>query len=87
MKVKIKSKGFNMSMPIPVRLASSLVRLIPEAVLVRLREEVPEPYNELITKQNLRMLIDECVSVLVENKGLEIVNVEAADGTLVYIRL
>ena len=33
------------------------------------------------------MLLRECVGVLRENKGLEMVHVEAQDGTFVSIRL
>lgn len=87
MKVKIKTKDIHFSMPVPVGLASMVVGLIPEAALSKWRDEVPEPYRALITKENLKMLTDECVGILKENKGLEVVNVEAADGTYVYIRL
>ena len=40
-----------------------------------------------ITRQVLVMLLDECMDILKENKGLEVVHVEAADGTFVSIKL
>lgn len=40
-----------------------------------------------MTKENLRLILAECGDVLKENKGLEVVHVEAADGTFVSIIL
>lgn len=33
------------------------------------------------------MILEECLDILKENKGLEIVHVEAADGTFVSVKL
>ena len=46
-----------------------------------------EPYRSLVTKENISMLLGECLEVIKENKGLEVIHVEAADGTFVSIRL
>ena len=51
-----------------------------------MRRDVPPPYDVLITRQVLVMLLDECMDILKENKGLEVVHVEAADGTFVSIK-
>ena len=45
------------------------------------------PYASLVTKANIRMILEESLDILKENKGLEIVHVEATDGTFVSIKL
>ncbi len=87
MRVIVRSKDVRLWLPFPLILASAAVRLVPEAALVRMRQALPPPYRELVTKALLRELVWECRSVLRLYKGLEIVRVEAQDGTLVSIRL
>lgn len=53
----------------------------------RIRNPIPSPYREVITKELLQELVRECRNVFKEYKGLEIVHVEAQDGTFVSIRL
>lgn len=50
-------------------------------------ENTPEPYQALMTKQTVRMLLGECLDVIQENRGLEIIEVQASDGTHVSIVL
>lgn len=52
-----------------------------------MRESVPEPFQELLTKEYFKVVVRDCVSVLRQYKGLEIVHVEAKDGTYVSIRI
>ena len=52
-----------------------------------MRASVPEPFRELVTKDYFKMIVRDCTSVLRQYKGLEIVHVEAKDGTYVSIRI
>lgn len=61
--------------------------MIPEKVYEEMRTNTPEPYRGLVTKENISMLLRECLDVIRENKGLEVIHVEAADGTFVSIIL
>lgn len=74
-------------MPVPVGMVGFVVKLVPERLFAEMRASVPEPYCGLLTKENLSMILSECLDVLKENKGLEAVHVEAADGTFVSITL
>lgn len=87
MKVKIRTKDFRFSMPLPVHLAGFVLRFIPEKAFSDMRANTPEPYADLITKENPNLLLWECMDIIKENKGLEIVHVETTDGTYVSIRL
>lgn len=86
MKVKVRTKDFRLSIPVPVGMVGFVVKLIPKSVFCKMYDEVPEPYNNLITKEFIIYMINECLSIIKEHKGLEIVNVEAADGTYVSIK-
>lgn len=87
MKVKIRTKDVRFSMPVPVTMIGFVVKLMPDRVFEDMRLHTPEPYSCLITKESISMILGECLDVLKENKGLEIVHVEAADGTFESIRL
>ena len=87
MKVKIRTKDFHFSMPVPVTMIGFVIRMLPDRVIEELRANTPDPYYSLITKENISMVLEECLDILKENKGLEIIHVEAKDGTLVYVRL
>ena len=73
--------------PIPLGMAGTVVNFIPERTLARAREKVPPELRELLTKPMLRYLVGECVHVLKEYRGLEIVHVESGDGEQVSITL
>lgn len=62
-------------------------RFIPERAFEEMRAGTPEPYRSLVTKENISMLLGECLEVIKENKGLEVIHVETADGTFVSIKL
>jgi len=87
MKVKIRTKDIRLSLPVPVSLIGFVVRLLPEKLFEEMRTDTPEPYNKLLTKETFSMILRECMDILKENKGLEIVHVEARDGTFVSIKL
>ena len=87
MKVKIIAKDIHFSMPVPVAMIGFVIKLIPNRLFEEMQGRTPEPYSNLATKQYIRMILEECLDVLKENKGLEIVHVEAKDGTFVSIKL
>ena len=87
MKVKIRTTDFRLSLAVPVSMAGLVLRWIPDRGFADMREKAPEPYRRLITKKNICMVAGECLEVFKANKGLEIVHVEAADGTFVSVKL
>ena len=73
MMVVVRSKDVNLRIPVPMGMASLAVKVIPEAAFRQMRRDVPPPYDVLITRQVLVMLLDECMDILKENKGLEVI--------------
>ncbi len=87
MKIKIRTKDFRFSLPVPVSMAGFVLKFLPERLFIEMRTNIPQPYAALVTRENLNMILWECMDIIKENKGLEIVHVEASDGTFVSIRL
>ncbi len=89
MRVTIRTEGFRFALPIPipVSLAGAVVRLLPDRLFQELGQEVPEPYRVLVAKEYILLVLDECLDVLKENRGLEVVHVDASDGTFVSVIL
>lgn len=87
MRVIIRSKDVKLWLPVPLRLSAIAVDLLPATALENIRKSVPAPFDELITKENLREIIQECIFVLKQYRGLEIVHVEARDGAYVSVRI
>ncbi|WP_343249063.1 hypothetical protein [Diplocloster hominis] len=87
MRIIVRSRDVNLWLPVPLRMAGAAVSLIPESVFLQMQKSVPAPYGEFVTKQILRDLVRECISVLLDYRGLEIVHIEASDGTFVSIKL
>lgn len=87
MKVKIRTNDIRFSMPVPVTMIGFVIKLLPNKLFEEAKVNTPEPYCTLITKENICMILEECIDILKENKGLEIVHVEAKDGTFVSIKL
>lgn len=85
--VKIRTKEIRFSIPVPVALIGFAIKLIPNRVFDQMRVNTPNPYCSLITKENFKIVLVECFDILKANKGLEIVHVEAKDGTFVSIKL
>lgn len=83
----MRTEDLRFSMPVPLSMIGFVVKLLPQRLFERLREDTPEPYRDLVTKECITIVLTECLDVLRENKGLEILHVEAGDGTFVSIRL
>lgn len=87
MKVKIRTKDIHFSMPVPLSMAGFVIKLLPDRLFEEMRAGLPEPYSTLITKETVTMTAMDCLDILKENKGLEVIHVEAQDGTFVSITL
>lgn len=85
--IRIRADGVNFSMPAPLSMVSFVLRAIPEAAFEKMRQKTMPPYDELINKDTICFLWKECRDSLRPYKGLQLVHVEAADGTYVSIRL
>lgn len=85
--VKVKTDKMRLWVPVPARMTGMVIRMLPAGVLEEMQKGVPKPYREMITKEAIVMFVGACMDVLKENKGLEIVHVEASDKTFVSIRL
>ena len=87
MRVRIRTSGFRLFLPLPVSMIGFAVKLLPDKLFEQMRAQIPAPYNCLLTKENTRVLAEEFLDMFKKNKGLEIVHVEARDGTFVSVRL
>lgn len=87
MKIRIRSRDCRLFLPVPTSLLGLAIWLTPESAFAKMRDQVPAPYDGLIAKKAIRQLTRDCLDILQENKGLEIIHVEAADGTFVSIKL
>lgn len=56
MRVIVRSKDANFRMPVPIGLASVVVKLIPKAVFDKMGEDVPKPYDSLVSKDIICMI-------------------------------
>ena len=86
MKVKIRTAAFRLSLALPAAMLRFAIRWIPDKSIEKIRRNMPEPYNGLVTKENIRSIAGDCLDIGKENKGLEIVRVETADGTFVSVK-
>lgn len=87
MRVKIRADGHRLFLPVPLSMVRLAVRVLPERAFEKMRARTPEPYRGLITKENLHMLAGECVDALKRYRHLEVIHVEASDGTFVSVTL
>lgn len=87
MRVRVITKDTRLFIPVPVHMIGFVLRWIPDGVFEKIRQNTPEPYSALMTKETVCMVMMECQGILKENKGLEIVHVEGEDGTFVSIQL
>ena len=85
--VRTPDLRFPIWVPIPLGLAGAAVSIIPEQTLAEVRADLPQGVQPLLTKPMLKKLVKECAHVLKGYRGLEVVHVESADGTLVSIHL
>ena len=87
MKVKVRSGKIRISVPLPLSLGGFLLKVMPEAAFEEMRNKTVPPYNELLTRENALFLYSECKEALREFRGLEVVRVEAHDGTFVSVKI
>lgn len=87
MKVKIRASGVRFTLPVPLCMVRLAIGLTPSKAFEQAAASIPEPYRSFATKKAVRRIAGECLDVLKENKGLEVVRVEARDHTFVSIRL
>lgn len=87
MKVKIKTQDFRFWMPVPAAMIGFVVKLIPDRIFDEIKTNTPEPYCKLITKEYVSMILNECLDIMKENKGLEVIHVNTADGTFISVKL
>lgn len=87
MKIRIRSGNFKFFLPVPTALAGAAIKVMPQEAFAAMRKDVPPPYDRLVSKKNFLLIYETCREIFMENKGLEIVHVEAADGTFVSIVL
>lgn len=85
--IRVRAQNVRLYLPLPVSLIGIALRLTPEKVLEDLRMETPEPYRGLVTKEYIGVIVRECMDVIKEYRGLEVIHVETEDGTYVSIRL
>lgn len=74
-------------MPIPVSMVGFVIRFIPDRIFEDMRSHTSNPYCSLISKDIISIVLRESLDLFKENKGLEIIHVEASDGTFVSIKL
>lgn len=87
MKVKVRAEKVRFTLAVPTSMAAWAVKRIPTSAFTALQKKIQAPYDRLVTKENLRFLLQECSDVLRENRGLEVVHVDCSDGTFVSIVL
>ncbi len=87
MDIHIESEGKHLRIPVPTILAGAVARLIPGSAFKAMQQQAPPALRPLITRKNFRILYHSCAEVLAENKGLEIIHVESANGDKISIVL
>ena len=87
MKIVIKTDKTNLSIPMPLGMASMAIRKVPDSILDKFRAKVPDAYAKAICKENLIFLFEECRSELEAFKGLEVINARREDGTFISVVL
>lgn len=87
MKIRIRTKDLNLSLPVPVSAAGIVIRKIPESVFDSMQKHVPEPYNALCSREMLALLVKECSDTLRTIRNMEIIHIELSDGTYISIRM
>ena len=85
--VKIMTKGIRLFLPVPVKFMGLAMRWMPERIMEDIRANIPEPYGGLVTKDHILMVLEECLDVIKESKGLEVIHVETGDGTYLSVKL
>ena len=68
MKIVVKTKNTDFSMPVPLAMAELAINNMPESIFEKGREKMGSPYDAFITR--------ECKDIFRQNKGLEIIHAE-----------
>lgn len=87
MKIRVRTEQVRFTFAVPVRLAGWAVKRVPEAVFFNLQQKIKAPYNQLATRKNVGILIEACLDILIQNRGLEIVRVNTSGGDFISIVL
>ncbi len=88
MKIKVRTTdGKRITVPVPVSAVGAVLRLTPASVWRTAAENVPDPYKPLVSRKMILLYYKACKEILHDHPGLELVRVEAADGTFVSIKL
>ena len=74
-------------MPVPLKMAGFAIRSIPDEAFEEMQKNANKSLAPYISKDMALLIYEESRDILERNKGLEIVHVEAADGTFVSIVL
>lgn len=87
MRVRVKSQKVNLWLPVPLGMVGVVLRFLPKSVFEEMGKEFPEEYKSLLSKRTALMVWGECREALLECRGLEVVRVEARDGTKVSVKI
>ena len=87
MKITIKTKDTDISMPVPLAMADMAIRTVPDKVFRKAAEKLGRPYDCLVSREMISLIFSECRDVFRGCKGLEILNIEGHDGTFISITL
>ena len=87
MTIHICADGFRLFLPIPVGLGLFVLRHLPSAALNGMQQHVPAPYNALVTRQALCLIVAVVQDMAADYRGLELIHVATTDGTFVSVRL
>ena len=80
MKIVVKTKNTDFSMPVPLAMAEL-------AIFEKGREKMGPPYDAFITRELAVTMFRECKDIFRQNKGLEIIHAEGHDGTYISVVL
>ena len=80
MKIRVRTENVRFTFAVPVRLAAWAVKRVPDAAFVKIQGKIKAPYKQLATKENAGILIEACLDILIENRGMEIVRVNTSGG-------
>ena len=87
MKITIKTKDTDISMPVPLAMADMAIRTVPTRYSARRRKSLAGPYDCLVSREMISLIFSECRYVFRGCKGLEILHIEGHDGTFISITL
>ena len=87
MKIVVKTKNTDFSMPVPLAMAELAINNMPESIFEKGREKMGPPYDAFITRELAVTMFRECKDIFRQNKGLEIIHAEGHDGKYISVVL